>query len=207
MDNSIIVTIFAANYIVYYMATTADFKNGIFFLFNEHPCQLVYFQHVKPGKGNTIVRTKFKDLQTGKLLEHTYGAGERIDLVSVERRPYQYLYADESGYNFMHRETYEQVHLDRDFVDNADLMKEGQNVEMMVWADHEEILTCELPSFVELEVTYTEPAVKGNTASTNAMKEATLETGAKIMVPLFIQNGEKISVKVEDRSYGERVKG
>ena len=189
------------------MATTADFKNGIFFLFNDHPCQLVYFQHVKPGKGNTIVRTKFKDLQTGKLLEHTYGAGERIDLVSVERRPYQYLYADETGYNFMHRETYEQVHLDKDFVENADLMKEGQNVEMMVWADNEEILTCELPSFVELEVTYTEPAVKGNTASTNALKEATLETGAKIMVPLFIQNGEKISVKVEDRSYGERVKG
>lgn len=189
------------------MATTADFKNGIFFLFNDHPCQLVYFQHVKPGKGNTIVRTKFKDLQTGKLLEHTYGAGERIDLVSVERRPYQYLYADEAGYNFMHRETYEQVHLDKDFVENADLMKEGQNVEMMVWADNEEILTCELPSFVELEVTYTEPAVKGNTASTNALKEATLETGAKIMVPLFIQNGEKISVKVEDRTYGERVKG
>ena len=107
----------------------------------------------------------------------------------------------------MHRETYEQVHLDKDFVENADLMKEGQNVEMMVWADNEEILTCELPSFVELEVTYTEPAVKGNTASTNALKEATLETGAKIMVPLFIQNGEKISVKVEDRTYGERVKG
>ena len=189
------------------MATTADFKNGIFFLFNGHPCQLIYFQHVKPGKGNTIVRTKFKDLQTGKLLENTFGAGESIDLVSVERRPYQYLYSDETGYNFMHRETYEQVHLDTDFVDNADLMKEGQNVEMMVWADTEEILTCELPKFVELEVTYTEPAVKGNTASTNALKEATLETGAKIMVPLFIQNGEKISVKVEDRTYGERVKG
>ena len=105
----------------------------------------------------------------------------------------------------MHRETYEQIHLDKDFVDNADLMKEGQNVEMMVWADTEEILTCELPKFVELEVTYTEPAVKGNTASTNALKEATLETGAKIMVPLFIQQGEKISVKVEDRTYGARV--
>lgn len=187
------------------MATTADFKNGIFFLFNGHPCQLIYFQHVKPGKGNTIVRTKFKDLQTGKLLENTFGAGESIDLVSVERRPYQYLYSDETGYNFMHRETYEQVHLDTDFVDNADLMKEGQNVEMMVWADTEEILTCELPKFVELEVTYTEPAVKGNTASTNALKEATLETGAKIMVPLFIQQGEVISVKVEDRTYGARV--
>ncbi len=187
------------------MATTADFKNGIFFLFNGHPCQLIYFQHVKPGKGNTIVRTKFKDLQTGKLLENTFGAGESIDLVSVERRPYQYLYSDETGYNFMHRETYEQVHLDTDFVENADLMKEGQNVEMMVWADNEEILTCELPKFVELEVTYTEPAVKGNTASTNALKEATLETGAKIMVPLFIQQGEKISVKVEDRTYGARV--
>ena len=138
-------------------------------------------------------------------MEHTYGAGERIDLVSVERRPYQFLYKDDTGYNFMHKETYEQVHLNEDFVSNADLMKEGQDVEMMVWADKEEILTCELPQFVTLQVTYTEPAVKGNT-STNALKEATLETGAKVMVPLFINEGEKISIKVEDRSYGERVK-
>lgn len=188
------------------MATTADFKNGLFFLFNEHPCQLIYFQHVKPGKGNTIVRTKFKDLDSGKILEHTYGAGERIDFITVERRPYQFLYKDDMGYNFMHNETFEQICLEASMVPNADLMKEGQGVEMMFYIDknEERCLSCELPQFVELEVTYTEPAVKGDTASTNALKEATLETGAKVMVPLFINQGEKIRVKTEDHSYGER---
>ena len=115
-------------------------------------------------------------------------------------------YKDEDGYNFMHSETFDQIHLDNDFVENADLMKEGQAVEMMFLADEERCLTCELPQFVELEVTYTEPAVKGDTASTNAMKEAVLETGAKVMVPLFINQGEVIRVKTEDRSYGERVR-
>ena len=188
------------------MATTADFKNGAFFLFNNHPCQLIYFQHVKPGKGNTIASTKFKDLTNGKLLEYTYGAGERIDFITVERRPYQYLYKDDMGYNFMHSETFEQISLQEHMVPNADLMKEGQGVEMMFYVgkDEETCLSCELPTAVVLEVTYTEPAVKGDTASTNALKEAVLETGAKIMVPLFINQGEKIKVKTETRSYSER---
>ncbi len=194
------------NNIKIYMATTADFKNGLFFTYNGKPCQLIYFQHVKPGKGPAFVKTKFRNLENGKILENTFNAGEKIETITVERRPYQFLYKDETGYNFMHSETFDQIHLETDFVDNADLMKEGQNVEMMFLADEERCLTCELPQFVELEVTYTEPAVKGDTASTNALKEATLETGAKIMVPLFINQGEKIRVKTEDRSYGERVK-
>ena len=194
------------NNIKIYMATTADFKNGLFFTYNGKPCQLIYFQHVKPGKGPAFVKTKFRNLDNGKILENTFNAGEKIETITVERRPYQFLYKDETGYNFMHSETFDQIHLETDFVDNADLMKEGQNVEMMFLADEERCLTCELPQFVELEVTYTEPAVKGDTASTNALKEATLETGAKIMVPLFINQGEKIRVKTEDRSYGERVK-
>ena len=188
------------------MATTADFKNGLYFSYNGKPCKLIYFQHVKPGKGPAFVKTKFKNLENGKTLDNTFSAGEKIDLITVERRPYQFLYKDEDGYNFMHSETFDQIHLDTDFVENADLMKAGQSVEMMFLADEERCLTCELPQFVELEVTYTEPAVKGDTASTNAQKEATLETGAIIMVPLFIQQGEKIRVKTEDRSYGERVK-
>jgi elongation factor P len=110
------------------------------------------------------------------------------------------------GFNFMHTETFEQISLAHEMVDNADLMKEGQTVEMMFLADEERCLTCELPTYVELEVTYTEPAVKGDTASTNALKAATLETGAEIMVPLFINRGEKIKVNTEDRSYGERVR-
>ena len=188
------------------MATTADFKNGLYINFNGKPCSIVYFQHVKPGKGPAFVKTKLRNLENARILENTFSAGERIEIITVERRPYQYLYSDESGYNFMHTETFEQIHLEKGMVENADLMKEGQVVEMMFLADEERCLTCELPQFVELEVTYTEPAVKGDTASTNAQKAATLETGAEIMVPLFINVGEKIRVKTEDRSYGERVK-
>lgn len=188
------------------MATTADFKNGLCIDFNGKPCSIVWFQHVKPGKGPAFVKTKLRNLENGRILEKTYSAGEKIDVITVERRPYQYLYKDEDGFNFMHSETFEQVHLDTDMVENADLMKEGQGVEMVFLADEERCLTCELPTYVELEVTYTEPAVKGDTASTNALKEATMETGAIIMVPLFIQQGEKIRVNTEERSYGERVK-
>ncbi|MDT3366472.1 MAG: elongation factor P, partial [Bacteroidota bacterium] len=128
-------------------------------------------------------------------------------LITVERRPYQFLYDDGENFNFMHEETYEQIMLPHDVVDNADLMKEGQHVEMMFLTEPEErCLTCELPTYVTLEVTYSEPAVKGNTASTSALKEVTLETGAKIMVPLFIETGEIITVNTTDRTYGQRVK-
>jgi elongation factor P len=152
------------------------------------------------------VKTKLRNLENGKILDRTFTAGEKIELINVERRPYQYLYKDDMGFNFMHNETFEQVSIMPDMVENADLMKEGQNVEMMFLADEEKCLTCELPTYVELEVTYTEPAVKGDTASTNAQKSATLETGAEIMVPLFINIGDKIRVNTTDRSYGERVR-
>ena len=188
------------------MATTADFKNGLYLNYNGKPCSIVWFQHVKPGKGPAFVKTKLRNLENGRILENTFTAGAKIDVINVERRPYQYLYKDENGYNFMHCETFEQICLEPEMIENADLMKEGQHVEMMFLADEERCLTCELPTYVELEVTYTEPAVKGDTASSNALKEATLETGAKIMVPLFINQGEKIRVNTTDRSYGERVK-
>lgn len=174
--------------------------------FNGKPCQMVWFQHVKPGKGAAFVKTKLRNLENGRILENTFSAGEKIDLISVERRPYQFLYKDDMGFHFMHNETFEQIDLNPEMVDNADLMKDGQIVEMMFLADEERVLTCELPQFVELEVTYAEPAVKGDTASTNALKSATMETGAEIMVPLFINQGDRIRVKTEDRSYGERVK-
>lgn len=152
------------------------------------------------------MKVKMRNLENGKILENTYTAGERIEILNVERRPYQFLYKDDMGFNFMHTETFEQITLDPEMVENADLMKEGQYVEMMFLADQERALTCELPPFVELEVTYTEPAVKGDTASTNALKAATLETGAEIMVPLFINQGERIKVDTRDRSYYERCK-
>ncbi len=188
------------------MATTADFKNGLYFKYDGKPVSIIWFQHVKPGKGPAFVKTKLRNLENGKILDRTFTAGEKIELINVERRPYQYLYKDDMGFNFMHSETFEQISLQEDLVDNADLMKEGQSVEMMFLADEERCLTCELPKYVEMEVTYTEPAVKGDTASTNALKACTLETGAEIMVPLFINQGDRIRVNTEDRSYGERVK-
>ncbi len=188
------------------MATTADFKNGLYLNFNGKPCSIVWFQHVKPGKGPAFVKAKLRNLENGRILENTFTAGVKIDTITVERRPYQFLYGDEDGFNFMHEETYEQIHLPHDVVENSDLMKPGQHVEMMFLTEPEErCLTCELPTYVTLEVTYSEPAVKGNTASTSALKEVELETGAKIMVPLFINTGDVITVNTTDRTYGQRV--
>jgi elongation factor P len=116
------------------------------------------------------------------------------------------LYKDDSGFHFMHNETFEQIDLQEDMIDNADLMAEGQYVEMMFHADDERVLTCELPPFIESVITYTEPAVKGDTASTNAQKSATIATGAEIMVPLFINQGDKIKVDTRTHEYAERVK-
>jgi elongation factor P len=189
------------------MATTADFKNGLCIEYNGKPCSIVWFQHVKPGKGGAFVKVKMRNLENGRILENTFNAGEKIDLVRIERRPYQFLYKDESGFHFMHNETFEQVDLYEDMVDNADLMKEGQYVEMMFHADDERVLSCELPPFVELEVTYAEPAVKGDTSgSTNAQKSVTVETGAEIMVPLFVNQGDRIKIDTRSRGYSERVK-
>ena len=187
------------------MATTADFKNGLYIKYNDKPCMIVWFQHVKPGKGPAFVKTKLRNLENGRILENTFTAGAKIETIEVERRPYQFLYEEEDGFNFMLEETYEQILLPKEVVENSDLMKEGQHVEMMFVVGEEKCLTCELPTYVTLEVTYSEPAVKGNTAYTSALKEVTLETGAKIMVPLFIEAGEKITVNTTDRSYGQRV--
>ena len=190
------------------MATTADFKNGLYLNFNGKPCSIVWFQHVKPGKGPAFVKTKLRNLENGRILENTFTAGAKIETINVEHRGYQFLYADEEGCNFMNEDNYEQISLPKDLVENADLMKEGQHVEMIFVTEPEErCLTCELPTYVTLQVTYAEPAVKGNTASTSALKEVELETGAKIMVPLFINTDDVITVNTTDRSYGQRVNG
>jgi elongation factor P len=186
--------------------TTADIKNGLTIEFNEQLFQIVSFQHVKPGKGPAFVRTKLKNLKTGRTIENTFSSGVRIDVVRVERRPYQYLYQDESGFNFMNSESFEQISIDANLIDNADLMKEGQIVEINVHAETETPLTVELPAFVELMVTSTMAGEKGNTASSNALKPATLETGAEIMVPMFINDGDLLKIDTRDRSYNERVK-
>jgi elongation factor P len=188
------------------MATTADFKNGLTIEFNDQLFTIVQFQHVKPGKGPAFVRTKLKNIKTGKVIDNTFTAGVKINTVRVERRPYQYLYRDEAGFNFMHTETFEQISIATEMIENADLMKEGQIIEINFHAETETPLTAELPPFVELEVTQTIQGEKGNTASSTALKPATVETGAEIMVPLFITAGEVIKVDTRDRSYSERVR-
>ncbi len=187
------------------MATTSDFRNGLCIEFNNDLYTIVEFQHVKPGKGGAFVRTKLKNLKTGKILPNTFNAGVKINIARVERRPYQYLYKDESGYHFMHSETFEQTFIPEDIINAPELLKEGQEVEIVFHADTETPLQCELPPFVELEVVYSEPGVKGDTA-TNTLKPATMETGAIVNVPLFIETGEKIRVDTRDKSYSERVK-
>jgi elongation factor P len=187
------------------MATTGDIKNGLCIVMNGDLLSVVEFLHVKPGKGNTFVRTKLKSFKTGRTLEHSFLAGTKIETARIERRPYTFLYKDDSGYNFMHAEDFEQISIQEEIINAPQFLKEGQYVEMIVHADTETPLSCELPPFVDMEITYTEPGFKGNT-STNAMKDATVETGAKIRVPLFIETGEKIKVDTRTAEYAERIK-
>ncbi len=188
------------------MATTADLKNGMCIEFNGKTYVVVEFQHVKPGKGPAFVRTKLKNLENGRTIDNTFTAGVAIEPVRVERRPYQFLYEDDMGCNFMHTETFDQIQIDRGLINNSDLMKEGQVVEVMFHTEKDMVLTAELPPIVDMEIVYTEPGIKGDTASSNALKPAEVETGATIRVPLFIQNGEKIRVDTRTREYYERIK-
>jgi elongation factor P len=188
------------------MATTADFRNGLCLEFNNDLFTIVQFQHVKPGKGPAFVRTKLKSLTTGRVIENTFNSGVKINLARIERRQYQFLYKDELGYNFMHLEDFEQITLEEEIISNPKLLKDGQDVEIVFHADTETALGVDLPPFVVMEVTYTEPGLKGDTASSSALKPATVETGAEINVPLFVNIGDKIKIDTRDNSYSERVK-
>jgi elongation factor P len=188
------------------MATTADFRNGLVINFNGDLYSIIEFQHVKPGKGPAFVRTKLRNLKTGKVLPNTFTSGVKIDVQRVERRGYQYLYKEGTDYHFMNNETFEQTFINEALIGApAAFLKEGQNVEILVHAETEEPLTVDLPPYVELEITYTEPGERGNTA-TNTLKDATVETGATVRVPLFINTGEKIKVDTRTGDYSERVK-
>ena len=187
------------------MATTADIKNGLCIKYNNGLYTIVEFQHVKPGKGPAFVRTKLKNLTTGKVIDNTFPSGHKIDPVRVERRKYQYLYNDDSGYHFMNQENYEQTFIKEEVINAPQFLKEGDVVEIVFHAEEELALTCELPAYVELEVTYTEPGIKGDTA-TNTLKPAKVETGAEVKVPLFINEGDKIKVDTRNGAYSERVK-
>ncbi|MCP9610789.1 elongation factor P [Coprobacter tertius] len=187
------------------MATTADFRNGMCLDIDGTYYFIVEFLHVKPGKGPAFVRTKLRNVVTGRILDKTWNAGVKVEEVRIERRPYQFLYKDDMGYNFMHTETYEQVSIPGESIEGVQFLKEGDVVEAMVHAASDTILTCEMPPNVVLEVTYTEPGLKGDTA-TNTLKPATVETGAEVRVPLFINVGEKIKIDTRTGDYLERVR-
>jgi elongation factor P len=187
------------------MANTSEIKNGLCLNFNNDVWTVIEFLHVKPGKGPAFVRCKLKSLTSGKVVDNTWPSSHKIDIVRVERRIFQYLYKDEMGYHFMNNESYDQTTLPDSIVDNAELIKEGSNVDILFDANNDTPLTMELPQYVTLEVVYTEPGVRGDTA-TNAKKPAKLETGAMIQVPLFINEGDLVKIETATSSYVERVK-
>jgi len=187
------------------MATTADFRNGLVIEYNNDLYSITQFQHVKPGKGPAFVRTKLKNIKTGRVIDNTFTSGVKINVARVERRPYQYLYKDDMGYYFMHLETFEQIQVDNSLIENPEFLLEGIGVEIVVHAETETVLTVDLPQFVVMEVTYSEPGLKGDTA-TNTLKQVTVENGSIIMAPLFINVGDKIKIDTSNKSYAERVK-
>ncbi|OQX98346.1 MAG: elongation factor P [Bacteroidetes bacterium 4572_128] len=188
------------------MASTSDFKNGLCIEYNNDLFTIVQFQHVKPGKGPAFVRTKLKNLVTGRLIENTFNSGVKIKIARIERRPYQFLYKDDMGFVFMHLETFEQIILQEEFIEDLDLFQDEQKLEVVFHADTETPLSCDLPPFVYHKIEYTEPGLRGDTSSSSSLKPAKIETGAKINVPLFINNGDKIKIDTRNRSYVERVK-
>ena len=187
------------------MASTSDIRNGLCIKYNNDIYKIVEFLHVKPGKGPAFVRTKLKSVTTGKVIDNTFSAGHKIEDVRVETHKFQYLYNDGDDYHFMNTSDYSQIALQKSTLDRPDLMKEGEVVTVLINTEDGLPLSVEMPSSVILEITHTEPGVKGNTA-TNATKPATVETGATINVPLFINEGDKIKVETEKGTYKERIK-
>ncbi len=187
------------------MINAQDIKNGTCIRMDGRLYFVVEFLHVKPGKGNTFMRTKLKDVVDGRVLERRFNIGEKLEDVRVERRPYQYLYAEGNDNIFMNNETYEQIPISKELVTGVDYMKEGDTVEVVSDASTDTVLYAEMPIKTVLKVTYTEPGLKGDTA-TNTLKPATVETGATVRVPLFINEGELIEVDTRDGSYVGRVK-
>ncbi|WP_035643886.1 elongation factor P [Flavobacterium sp. ASV13] len=187
------------------MASTSDIRNGLCIKFNHDIYKIIEFLHVKPGKGPAFVRTKLKSLTSGKVLDNTFSAGHKIDVIRVETHTFQYLYPEGDDFHFMNAETFEQISLNKNILDAPDLLKEGTNVMVQINTETDLPLSVDMPASVILEVTYAEPGVKGNTA-TNATKSATVETGASVNVPLFINEGDKIKIDTASGSYMERVK-
>ena len=187
------------------MINAQDIKNGTCIRMDNRLYFCVEFLHVKPGKGNTFMRTKLKDVVDGRVIERRFNIGEKLEDVRVEHRPYQFLYAEGEDNIFMNQETYEQIPISKELVTGVQFMKEGDVVDVVSDASTETVLYAEMPIKTVLKITYTEPGLKGDTA-TNNLKPATVETGATVRVPLFINEGELIEVDTRDGSYVGRVK-
>ena len=187
------------------MIKSQDIKKGTCIRMDGKLYFCIDFLHVKPGKGNTIMRTTLKDVVSGRVLEKRFNIGEALEDVRVERRPYQYLYLEGEDYIFMNQETYDQIPIAKELITGVDYMKESDIVEVVSDADTNTILYAEMPVKTNLRITHSEPGVKGDTA-TNATKPATLETGVEVRVPLFINEGDLIQVDTRDGSYLQRVK-
>ena len=187
------------------MASTSDIRNGLCIKYNHDIFKVIEFLHVKPGKGPAFVRTKMKSVTNGKVIDNTFSAGHKIEEVRVETHKFQYLYNDGDTFHFMNTADYSQIELQKAVLDSPDLMKEGEVVTLLMNTEDNSPLSVDLPASVILEVTSTEPGIKVNTA-TNATKPATVETGATVMVPLFINEGDKIKVETSKGTYKERIK-
>ncbi len=185
------------------MASTNDLKNGMVLRIDGQLWSVVEFQHVKPGKGPAFVRTKLKSVTTGKVVDRTFNAGTKVDTATVDRRAMQYLYNDGTDFIFMDPDTFDQVHVRSDVVGDASRFL-LENNEATVARHEGDVLYVELPPSVVLEITYTEPGLQGD-RSTGGTKPATVETGAQIQVPLFVEQGTKVKVDTRDGSYLGRV--
>lgn len=184
------------------MINVNDIKNGMTILFEDNIYTVLEFSHVKPGKGAAFVQAKLKNLRTGAIVEKRFNSGVKLDKAMVEKKNMQFLYASGDSYNFMNMETYEQIDLDKNQIgDDAIYLKEGLNVDVTFFQG--ELLGLILPEKIEMKIKETEPAVKGNTTN-NAMKDAVLETGMKVRVPLFVEEGESIIVSTKDGKYVSR---
>ena len=184
------------------MINTNDFKTGLTITYEGNLYQVLEFQHVKPGKGAAIVKTKLKNLRTGSIVEQTFNSGIKVPTAHVDKIKMQYLYNDGNMYSFMNMNTYEQVEIDRSQISNeVKFLKEG--LEVILYFYENEMLGIELPEKIDFKIIQTEPAVKGNTA-TNATKDAIIETGYLVKVPLFIEQDEEMIVSTKDGKYVSR---
>jgi elongation factor P len=187
------------------MINAQDIKNGTCIRMDSRLYFVVEFLHVKPGKGNTFMRTKLKDVVDGRVIERRFNIGEKLEDVRIERRPYQFSYAEGDHYHLLNQETWEDITVAKDLIQGVPYMKEGDVLEVISDASSETVLYAEMPVKTTLKVTYAEPGMRGDTA-TNTLKPATVETGAEVRVPLFIEEGEVIEVDTRDGSYVGRVK-